>query len=206
MTLATTNYLHRTALFWILCSSHVLFWIQYFLSAAQKKLVKFQLELHGKYYSAFKTTKGISLYNWVENDIKKVTVRCGDDTLDFTVNRLLVPSLMQTMSMADRNDASVKDIDLFMIWVHYIWLIILVWIRVSFHRWGMGWKQSLQLLNLNCVSLWTGWVQSHSCNSSWLNLSFFGLTDQGSLVPSQRRKRPWKKKGLVKIRRVNVTC
>jgi 3-hydroxyacyl-CoA dehydrogenase len=32
----------------------------------------------------------------------------------FIVNRLLVPSLMQAMLMVDRNDASVKDIDLSM--------------------------------------------------------------------------------------------
>eukprot|EP00545_Synedropsis_sp_CCMP1620_P014026 CAMPEP_0119006112 /NCGR_PEP_ID=MMETSP1176-20130426/2119_1 /TAXON_ID=265551 /ORGANISM="Synedropsis recta cf, Strain CCMP1620" /LENGTH=320 /DNA_ID=CAMNT_0006957999 /DNA_START=103 /DNA_END=1065 /DNA_ORIENTATION=+ len=51
-------------------------------------------------------------YNWV-SDIGKVPVRCGD-TPGFIVNRLLVPSLMQAMSMVDRNDASVKDIDLSM--------------------------------------------------------------------------------------------
>lgn len=53
------------------------------------------------------------VYDWVENDIKKVPVQCGD-TPGFIVNRLLVPSLMQAMSMVDRNDASVKDIDLSM--------------------------------------------------------------------------------------------
>jgi len=53
------------------------------------------------------------VYHWVENDIKKVPVRCGD-TPGFIVNRLLVPSLMQAMSMVDRDDASVKDIDLSM--------------------------------------------------------------------------------------------
>jgi 3-hydroxyacyl-CoA dehydrogenase len=49
---------------------------------------------------------------WV-SDIGKVPVSCGD-TPGFIVNRLLVPSLMQAMSMVDRNDASVKDIDLSM--------------------------------------------------------------------------------------------
>jgi 3-hydroxyacyl-CoA dehydrogenase len=47
---------------------------------------------------------------WV-SDIGKVPVSCGD-TPGFIVNRLLVPSLMQAMLMVDRNDASVKDIDL----------------------------------------------------------------------------------------------
>lgn len=51
-------------------------------------------------------------YNWV-SDIGKVPVSCGD-TPGFIVNRLLVPSLLQAMLMADRNDASVKDIDLSM--------------------------------------------------------------------------------------------
>lgn len=51
-------------------------------------------------------------YNWV-SDIGKVPVRCGD-TPGFIVNRLLVPALMQAMRMVDRNDASVKDIDLSM--------------------------------------------------------------------------------------------
>lgn len=49
-------------------------------------------------------------YKWVE-DIGKVAVSCGD-TPGFIVNRLLVPSLMQAMLMVDRNDASVKDIDI----------------------------------------------------------------------------------------------
>jgi 3-hydroxyacyl-CoA dehydrogenase len=53
------------------------------------------------------------VYGWVENDIGKVPVKCGD-TPGFIVNRLLVPSLMQAMLMVDRNDASVKDIDLSM--------------------------------------------------------------------------------------------
>jgi 3-hydroxyacyl-CoA dehydrogenase len=48
-------------------------------------------------------------YNWV-GDIGKVAVSCGD-TPGFIVNRLLVPSLMQAMLMVDRNDATVKDID-----------------------------------------------------------------------------------------------
>jgi 3-hydroxyacyl-CoA dehydrogenase len=51
-------------------------------------------------------------YNWV-TDIKKVPVTCGD-TPGFIVNRLLVPSLMQALLMVDRNDASVKDIDISM--------------------------------------------------------------------------------------------
>jgi len=51
-------------------------------------------------------------YNWV-SDINKVPVSCGD-TPGFIVNRLLVPSLLQAMLMVDRNDASVKDIDISM--------------------------------------------------------------------------------------------
>jgi len=51
---------------------------------------------------------------WVTDDIKKVAVSCGD-TPGFIVNRLLVPALMQAMLMVDRNDASVKDIDLSMV-------------------------------------------------------------------------------------------
>jgi 3-hydroxyacyl-CoA dehydrogenase len=51
-------------------------------------------------------------YNWVK-DIKKVPVSCGD-TPGFIVNRLLVPALMQAMSMAERGDASVADIDVSM--------------------------------------------------------------------------------------------
>ena len=51
-------------------------------------------------------------YNWV-NDIGKVPVTCGD-TPGFIVNRLLVPSLMQALAMVDRQDASVKDIDISM--------------------------------------------------------------------------------------------
>jgi 3-hydroxyacyl-CoA dehydrogenase len=51
-------------------------------------------------------------YNWV-SDIGKVPVSCGD-TPGFIVNRLLVPSLMQAMQMVDRNDATVKDIDISM--------------------------------------------------------------------------------------------
>jgi len=51
-------------------------------------------------------------YDWVE-DIGKVAVSCGD-TPGFIVNRLLVPSLMQALLMVDRNDATVKDIDISM--------------------------------------------------------------------------------------------
>lgn len=51
-------------------------------------------------------------YNWV-GDIGKVAVSCGD-TPGFIVNRLLVPSLMQALLMVDRDDASVKDIDISM--------------------------------------------------------------------------------------------
>ncbi|KAG7361776.1 3-hydroxyacyl-coenzyme A dehydrogenase [Nitzschia inconspicua] len=51
-------------------------------------------------------------YKWVE-DIGKIPVSCGD-TPGFIVNRLLVPSLMQAMAMVDRNDASVKDVDIAM--------------------------------------------------------------------------------------------
>jgi len=51
-------------------------------------------------------------YQWAE-DIGKVAVSCGD-TPGFIVNRLLVPSLMQAMAMVDRQDASVRDIDLSM--------------------------------------------------------------------------------------------
>jgi 3-hydroxyacyl-CoA dehydrogenase len=46
---------------------------------------------------------------WV-HDISKVPVSCND-TPGFIVNRLLVPSLMQAMAMADRNDATIADID-----------------------------------------------------------------------------------------------
>uniref|UniRef100_A0A7S3Q4R6 3-hydroxyacyl-CoA dehydrogenase n=2 Tax=Chaetoceros debilis TaxID=122233 RepID=A0A7S3Q4R6_9STRA len=49
-------------------------------------------------------------FQWAE-DIGKVAVKCGD-TPGFIVNRLLVPSLMQAMLMVDRNEASIKDIDL----------------------------------------------------------------------------------------------
>ena len=51
-------------------------------------------------------------YSWVA-DVGKVAVSCGD-TPGFIVNRLLVPSLLQAMLMVDRNDASVKDIDISM--------------------------------------------------------------------------------------------
>jgi 3-hydroxyacyl-CoA dehydrogenase len=50
---------------------------------------------------------------WVQ-DISKVPVSCGD-TPGFIVNRLLVPSLMQAMAMADRGDATVADIDTSMV-------------------------------------------------------------------------------------------
>jgi 3-hydroxyacyl-CoA dehydrogenase len=51
-------------------------------------------------------------YDWV-TQIGKVPVSCGD-TPGFIVNRLLVPSLMQALSMVDRQDATVKDIDISM--------------------------------------------------------------------------------------------
>jgi len=51
-------------------------------------------------------------FAWVQ-EIGKVAVACND-TPGFIVNRLLVPSLMQAMAMVDRNDASVKDIDISM--------------------------------------------------------------------------------------------
>eukprot|EP00980_Cylindrotheca_fusiformis_P026440 scaffold16171_cov116-Cylindrotheca_fusiformis.AAC.2 len=51
-------------------------------------------------------------HDWV-GDIGKVAVSCGD-TPGFIVNRLLVPSLMQALLMVDRNDATVKDIDISM--------------------------------------------------------------------------------------------
>ena len=50
---------------------------------------------------------------WVR-DIGKVPVSCGD-TPGFIVNRLLVPSLMQAMAMAQRGDATVADIDTSMV-------------------------------------------------------------------------------------------
>lgn len=49
-------------------------------------------------------------YGWV-SEIGKIPVSCGD-TPGFIVNRLLVPALMQAMLMVDRNDASIKDIDI----------------------------------------------------------------------------------------------
>lgn len=52
------------------------------------------------------------LYNWV-NYINKAPVTCND-TPGFIVNRLLVPNMAQAMLMIDRNDATVKDIDLSM--------------------------------------------------------------------------------------------
>ena len=52
------------------------------------------------------------VYDWV-NHINKTPVSCGD-TPGFIVNRLLIPSLIQAMCMVDRNDASIRDIDLSM--------------------------------------------------------------------------------------------
>mmetsp|Transcript_30304 Transcript_30304/g.65003 ORF Transcript_30304/g.65003 Transcript_30304/m.65003 type:complete len:173 (-) Transcript_30304:43-561(-) len=49
---------------------------------------------------------------WVE-EIGKVSVLC-DDTPGFIVNRILVPSIMQSMALVDRKEASVKDVDLAM--------------------------------------------------------------------------------------------
>lgn len=49
---------------------------------------------------------------WVGR-IGKVGVKCRD-TPGFIVNRLLVPSLMQAMSLVERGDASVADVDLSM--------------------------------------------------------------------------------------------
>jgi len=74
------------------------------------QIMKLVEVIHTKY-----TDPGVfdKVYNWVENDIRKVPVKCGD-TPGFIVNRLLVPSLMQAMLMVDRNDATVKDIDLSM--------------------------------------------------------------------------------------------
>ena len=46
-------------------------------------------------------------------DINKTPVTC-QDTPGFIVNRLLVPSLMQAMAMAERHDASIRDIDISM--------------------------------------------------------------------------------------------
>lgn len=50
---------------------------------------------------------------WVQADLKKVAVECGD-TPGFIVNRLLVPALMQAMLMVDRADATIQDIDISM--------------------------------------------------------------------------------------------
>lgn len=74
------------------------------------QLMKLVEVIHTKYTDPAVFDK---VYDWVENDIGKVPVKCGD-TPGFIVNRLLVPSLMQAMAMVDRNDATVKDIDLSM--------------------------------------------------------------------------------------------
>jgi 3-hydroxyacyl-CoA dehydrogenase len=50
---------------------------------------------------------------WVQDDLRKVPVRCGD-TPGFIVNRLLVPSLMQAILMLERGDATIADIDVAM--------------------------------------------------------------------------------------------
>jgi 3-hydroxyacyl-CoA dehydrogenase len=50
--------------------------------------------------------------DWVKR-IGKVGVSCRD-TPGFIVNRLLVPNLMQAMSLVERGDASVMDVDLSM--------------------------------------------------------------------------------------------
>mmetsp|Transcript_27323 Transcript_27323/g.60188 ORF Transcript_27323/g.60188 Transcript_27323/m.60188 type:complete len:359 (-) Transcript_27323:196-1272(-) len=49
---------------------------------------------------------------WVD-EIGKVSVLCKD-TPGFIVNRILVPTLMQSMAVVDRKEASVKDIDVAM--------------------------------------------------------------------------------------------
>ena len=74
------------------------------------QLMKLVEVIHTKYTDQAVFDK---VYDWVEKDIGKVPVKCGD-TPGFIVNRLLVPSLMQAMAMVDRNDATVKDIDLSM--------------------------------------------------------------------------------------------
>lgn len=52
------------------------------------------------------------ILDWVER-IGKVGVSCRD-TPGFIVNRLLVPNLMQAMSLVERGDATTKDVDLSM--------------------------------------------------------------------------------------------
>merc|ERR1712087_534376 len=49
---------------------------------------------------------------WVD-EIGKVSVLCSD-TPGFIVNRILVPMLMQSMTLIDREIASIKDVDVAM--------------------------------------------------------------------------------------------
>mmetsp|Transcript_17757 Transcript_17757/g.21709 ORF Transcript_17757/g.21709 Transcript_17757/m.21709 type:complete len:335 (-) Transcript_17757:572-1576(-) len=73
------------------------------------QIMKLVEVIHTKYTDPDVFAKAFS---WAQ-DIGKVAVKCGD-TPGFIVNRLLVPNLLQSMLMVDRNDATVKDIDLSM--------------------------------------------------------------------------------------------